>query len=122
MHVQGKGYKNQWSKNFTREVWAVVSRLEREHPNFSFTNFAVDEVSLERNDVVTYNAKFMDRTHGFASAVENKNFIENDRLQMIRGSCSVTIGNGNILLQAGVSKYLIVIKDFASDKKVEILF
>jgi len=64
----------------------------------------------------------MDGMHDFVVAVDNKHCIKNDCYQLIGGSCIATIRNHNIdcniLLQAGVSKDLIVIKDFTSNKKV----
>ena len=88
-----------------------------------FTTFALDGVSLETNDAVTSNHNLLDGTNIFAAAAaDNKKCAKNSRYQLIGDSCAATIVNHNIdcniLFQAGVSKDLTVVKDFASDKKV----
>ena len=65
--------------------------------------------------------KHLDGKIKYCTAVNNKYNMKNDRCQFIGGSNSVVIGNyyvdANLLLIAKVSSELIVLKDFASNKK-----
>ena len=65
MHVAARPQSNNEVSVFTKDVCKGAQRLEKEHPNLRFTNFAVDGVSLETNDAVTSNVKFLDRTSNF---------------------------------------------------------
>lgn len=96
-----------------------VSSLEIESKVF-FTNFAVDCVSAESQDVMTTVCKFFDGKARFCCSVDNKHNAKSDRYQLIDGSCVATVGNyviGYELLQlSGVVKDLWRVCDFASDR------
>ena len=93
-----------------------------------FINFALDGVTLETNDVVTSNHKLLDGTNSFAAAAaaDNKKCAKNSRYQLIGDSCAATIVNHNIdcniLLQAGFSKDLTVVKILQVIRRYKVCF
>ena len=91
-----------------------------------FTNFAVDGVSAESQDVMTTVCKFLDGQARFIGSVDNKHNTKGDRYQLIGGSSLATVGNYVVdceLLQlSGVVKDLWRVHDFASDKLAATLF
>ena len=89
-------------------------------------NIIIDRVSLETNDIIITNIKFMNRMNDYATVVDNKYYIKNSYYQLIGSSFAVIIRNYyidiDILLQADIPKDLIIIKDFTSNKKIKIFF
>ena len=69
------------TSSFTNE--AVEAAIEASSENTStqcfFTNFAVDGVSAESNDVMTAICKFLDGDQHYLGTVDNKHNVKNDR-------------------------------------------
>jgi hypothetical protein len=116
------------TSSFTNE--AVEAAIEASSENTStqcfFTNFAVDGVSAESNDVMTAICKFLDGDQQYLGTVDNKHNVKNDRYQAIGGSCVASVGDYvvdcDLLRQANVPIDLWRVGDFASDKLAATLF
>ena len=108
---------------FTDNVCWAASKIANDYKNITFTNFATDSVSVETQDMINTIFKFLDRKIFFLCIVDNKYNVKNHRYQYIGSSNVASLGYSivdiNLLLQANVSKDLISVKDFFSDKKVE---
>ena len=87
-----------------------------------FLNFVVDWFSLESQDTITKNMKFLEEINDYCDGVDSKHCIKSDMYKLIGGSRTSTLGKYSIyycvLLHAGMSKDLLAPKEFASDKKV----
>ena len=91
-----------------------------------FTNFTVDGVSADSQDAMTTVCKFLDGQARFIGSVDYKHNAKSDRYQLIGGSSVTMIGEHiidcDLLRQAGVSKDLWRVCDYASDKLTASLF
>jgi hypothetical protein len=117
---------NNECSSFTADIMNAADFVTRQFPSTSFVNFAVDGVSLETKDVMTTICNFLGGRCNFTGAVDNKHNVKNDRYQLIGGSGVPIVGkyvaDVDLIRQAGVPEDLFIVKDFASDKKVEELF
>jgi len=111
---------------FTDDVCKAASKIKEEFMHASFTNFAIDGVSVETRDIMLTIFQFLDGEISYLAGVDNKYNVKNHRYQFIGGSNIASIRNTiidmNLLLQANVSSQLISPKDFSLNKKVEQLF
>ena len=82
--------------------------------------------SLQSSDVMISICKFLDEKSKYLAAAINKHNVKNDRFQLIGKSCVATIGDHmidcDLLWQAGVSKILWRVWDYASDKLMAKLY
>ncbi len=117
---------NNECSSFTADIMNAADLVTKQVKSTSFVNFSVDGVSLETKDVMTTICNFLSGHCNYTGAVDNKHNIKNDRYQIIGGSGVPLVGkyvaDVNLIRQAGIPEYLWIVKDFASDKKVEDLF
>ncbi len=114
------------ASSFTGDVCSSANVIAKKVGSGSFINFAVDGVGLESNDVMTSLCRFLAGEINYTGTTDNKHNVKNDRYAIIGGSSAPTIGklviDVDLLRQAEVSKELIRVKDWASDKKADRLF
>ncbi len=118
--------KNECS-SFTADIMNAADLVTKQVNSILFVNFAVDGVSLETKDVMTTICNFLSgRCNFFTGVVDNKHNVKNDRYQLIGGSSVPLVGkyvaDVDLIGQAGIPEDLWIVKDFASDNKVEDLF
>jgi hypothetical protein len=117
------------TSSFTEDAVAaaiVATSLKTPSSNIFFTNYAVDGVAAESHDVMRSICRFLDGKSKYLASVDNKHNAKSDRYQLIGGSCVAFIGEHiidcDLLRQAGVTKDLWRVRDYASDKLTATLF
>ena len=124
--ISARPQSNNECSSFTADIMNAADLVTKQVKSTSFVNFAVDGVSLETKDVMTTICNFLSGCCNFTGAVDKKHNVKNDRYQIIGGSGVPLVGNYvadvDLIRQAGVPEDLWIVKDFASDKKVEDLF
>ena len=120
--IVARPQSNNECSSLTKDVCRIASSVGEKIVGASFVNFAVDGVSLESDDVRTTICDFLSGIVDYLGSVDNKHNAKNGRTPLI-GNSALNIGelsvDSDLLRQAKVSKALIVVKDFASDKNVE---
>ena len=111
---------------FTSNIYKGARLVEYDLEYASFTNFAIDSVSVEAYDILQTLYEFLNGKNNHFTTVDNKHNAKNNRYQFIGELNAVLIENycinTNLLLIAKVLIELIVLKDFTSDKKIKQLF